>query len=133
MHQLENKKTMSRAWTLTSLLLMLLRTEISSLEMISKTEKPTSLSRLESRISIVSNDPEAERRLRDRWNAFVAETAKELDFDLKVQYFITILSFKCYFLNFISQILFKLCLPKCQSLFYLSLFNFLFGLSICRW
>jgi hypothetical protein len=97
LHQLENKKTMSRAWTLTSLLLMLLRTEISSLEMISKTEKPTSLSRLESRISIVSNDPEAERRLRDRWNAFVAETAKELDFDLKVQYFVIILSFKYYF------------------------------------
>ena len=55
--------------------------------MTSKTENPTSLSRLESRISIVSNDPEAERRLRDRWNAFVAETAKELDFDLKVSHF----------------------------------------------
>ncbi len=43
-----------------------------------------SSSRLEARISIVSNDPESERRLRDRWNAFVAESTKELDFDLKV-------------------------------------------------
>ncbi len=95
---------MSRAVTLTTLILIC-QLRSSSLEMISKedsknliskSERSTTTSpiskldmssgfaRLESQVSFVSHDPEAERRLRDRWNAFVAETTKELDFDLKV-------------------------------------------------
>ena len=72
---------MSQIWTLAALIFCFLPYQVSnSLEM---TEK--SSARLEPRVSVsVSSDPEAERRLRDRWNAFVAESTKELDFDLKV-------------------------------------------------
>ena len=67
-----------------TLILVFNRIETSSNQLSLKLEFPNGLSNLESQISMMSNDPEAERRLRDRWNAFVAETTKELDFDLKV-------------------------------------------------
>ena len=101
-----NNENMCRAVTLTTLILIC-QLRSSCLEMISKEDSKNRISRpersttsspiskldissgfsrldLESQVSFVSHDPEAERRLRDRWNAFVAETTKELDFDLKV-------------------------------------------------
>ena len=79
-------KTMNRVLcSFLTLIFIFIRIETSSNELSSKFAMPNNgLSHLESQISMMSNDPEAERRLRDRWNAFVAETTKELDFDLKV-------------------------------------------------
>ena len=75
---------MSQMWTGIILFFVLLR--CGSYEMTETTTSTStpSPSRSESRISFGSNDLESEKRLRDRWNAFVAETAKELDFDLRV-------------------------------------------------
>ena len=78
-------KTMNRVLcSFLTLIFIFIRIETSSNELSKKFTMPNGLSNLESQISMMSNDPEAERRLRDRWNAFVAETTKELDFDLKV-------------------------------------------------
>ena len=76
--------TMNRVCSFITLILIFIKVEKSSNELSSKLVIPNGLSHLESQISMMSNDPEAERRLRDRWNAFVAETTKELDFDIKV-------------------------------------------------
>jgi hypothetical protein len=70
---------MCRTFGAIALVLVLAQTGTKSEDTVSK------LARLESRVPAVDpTDPEAERRLRDRWNAFVSETTKELDFDLKV-------------------------------------------------